>query len=108
MPGRSGEVPTVDTSTFRVASRVIPLPGEPREITRPSAVVQRRRSRRRRMTTWILAGIALIALVAAVIVVIVALTSGAPDAGAEASLSAVTGVEAVAAQGERIGAAAPE
>ncbi|WP_156760760.1 serine/threonine-protein kinase [Microbacterium karelineae] len=76
---RRGSVPTADTSTFRVASRVIPLPGETRDITRTHRTASERRSRRGLVIGGIIAGAALLAGIAALLVFLITQTADDPD-----------------------------
>ncbi|MGO2187083.1 MAG: serine/threonine-protein kinase [Microbacterium gubbeenense] len=93
---RRGTVPTSDTSTFRVASRRLPPDSEPLAITRTSMAViaQERRSRRRLVIGWIIAGIAVLAGLIAVAVYLVTTQQQTTDPGerSDRSVPAVSGL----------------
>ena len=93
---RRGTVPKSDTSTFRVASRRLEPDSEPLAITRTSMAVieQERRSRRRLVFGWIIAGIAVLAGLIAVAVYLVTVQQQEPEPGERSnrSVPAVTGL----------------
>lgn len=93
---RRGTVPKSDTSTFRVASRRLEPDSEPLAITRTSMAVieQERRSRRRLVLGWIIAGIAVLAGLIAVAVYLVTTQQQEPEPGERSNrnVSAVTGL----------------
>jgi len=80
---RRGTVPKSDTSTFRVASRRMQPDSEPLAITRTSMAVieQERRSRRRLVFGWIIAGVAVLAGLVAVAVYLVTTQQQDPEPG---------------------------